>query len=262
MIRIDIMKKIISFLLSLVLVGTTCLASEPADVEFGFEVEKIEHYDDPTLPLNITVTIPQTFEGGTVLVTFYNNNSVSKVIPLDATAKTESIPFPVRYKDGDGLPLTPDRVRLFLWNKGSLKPLAYSKDVLTSSVIETANYYTYNYILKYFVNRGNTKGIPDLMLASLDEPSKYPNVYSALQSLKECAQIANNNKLTTLLTNESTKRLLGEKLDSLVSDLEIIDNDKEQENELIRLRSAAKLTNKQNTAVDYLASFFNITLPK
>ncbi len=266
------MKNLICLCLALVL-SLSCVANaqDMQSADAVFTISSIRHDRSPDQPLVFSVTLPKTYEDGILFVNMYTNGAFTKTILLDASSGTSfrNLQVPLTYKDGDGHILTPDRIKLFVWNKNNLKPLCIQQDVLTDTVIENANSTTVDNILVYLLGKnGKPNAITRLRTAVIGKEyapgetpprEKYLDILNLLDSMETCANIAYNNRSSVLLTCESTKRLLDEEFDTLEGYVDIIKNKKEQKDELLRIYET--LTSNQKDALDKLLRFFDIPNP-
>ena len=246
-------------------------ASTPQSSNASFTIEPIRHDLKSSEPIVFSVTVPNTYEDGILFASFYTDGVLTKTIPLDVSSQTSftKLGFQATYEDGDGYPLTPDRIRIYTWNKNNLKPITLSDDVLTEDVITQANSTTVKNILNHLLGENNKPYIIDIMRKNvLGNPYtpdtqvspdvRFAKVIELLDAMETCARIAYNNKSTMLLTSESTKRLLSEEFDSLQTLIETVKNNKDLKNELVRVRDA--LTNNQKEVINRLSHFFDIDL--
>lgn len=266
------MKKLLCAFLAGTLTLSSAFCAEASALQSGgasFTIEAIEHYESSSNPIIFSVTVPNTYEGGILLAGFYTDGVLTKTVPLDVSSQTSftELEFQATYEDGDGLPLTPDRIRLFTWGKNSLKPLTLADDVLTEEVITGANDYTVRYILARLLGENNMTSIIDLMRDDVEDgdyingvsPSvKFAKVIDLLDEMESCARIAYNNRSTMLLTSESTKRLLNEEFTSLQSLIEEVKSTPELNEELQRVYSSLTATRK--TVIERLCNFFDIDI--
>jgi len=275
------MKKIISLLLAsaIVLSSAFCVsAGELGECTATLIVNPIEHNINPRNPLNITVTVPEDYDNGTVFAAFYGSGKLTKLEALDATSgNTKQITYAVTFDEDDGLALTPDEIKLFTWQNGSIKPLAKTGNILEdSTIVEAANENTIkdilNYILEYEAPSGTKRSgaVDDLEEYIYDhiteEEAENSVALTLIKEIRACAEIVNSNKSTMLLTSESTKRLLGTHFDTLVSLCKEIKDNTELASQKDLLHDAyftgfkSSAANKKK-AIDYLARFFDLELP-
>ncbi len=265
------MKKVLCALLAGTLFLSTAFCAEASALQDGgasFTIDAIRHDRNSSEPITFSVTVPNTYEGGILLAGFYTDGVLTKTIPLDVSSKTSftGLQFQATYKDGDGLPLTPDRIRLYTWDKNSLKPLTLADDVLTEDVITEANDYTVRYILVHLLGENNKPNIVEKMRNSVEEHPEYNDsetrfakVISLLNAMENCARVAYNNRTTMLLTSEATKRLLDKEFTSLESLIDDVRNSPELSGELQRVYSNS-LTPGQKDVITSLGHFFDIDI--
>ncbi len=267
------MKKIISLLLAcaIVLSSAFCVsAGELGDCTVTLSINPIEHNIDPRSPLKITVTIPETYDNGTIFAAFYASGKLTKLEALDATSgNTKQITYDVTFDEDDGLSLTPDEIKLFTWENRSIKPLAKTGNILEdTAVVEAANEntikYILNYILKYKTRSGAVDDLEDYIYDHIsEEEAKNSMALILIDEIRACAEIVNSNKSTMLLTGESTKRLIGTHFDTLVNLCKEIKDNPELASQKQLLHDAYfnSLSSKKKEAIDYLAKFFDLELP-
>lgn len=266
------MKKIISLFLAsaIVLSSAFCVsAGELGKCTATLIVNPIEHNINPRNPLNITVTVPEAYDNGTVFAAFYARGKLTMLEALDATSgNTKQITYAVTFDEDDGLALTPDEIKLFTWQNGSIKPLAKTGNILEdSTIVEAANEntikYILNYILKYKTRSGAVDDLEDYIYDHITEEEAENSVaLTLIDKIRACAEIVNSNKSTMLLTSESTKRLLGTHFDTLVNLCKEIKDNTELASQKDLLHNAYfSLNAKKKEAIDYLARFFDLELP-
>ncbi len=133
------MKRIISLLLSFVIIMACSVAcAEELGAEFSIEAIP-NNYDGNYLKMNIT--LPEPVDGGTLIIAFYTDGVCTKIIKRDASSARE---FTIdRENDADRkdakYSITPDTIKLMLWEKDKIKPLFSAQNGLTAQVYKTAN---------------------------------------------------------------------------------------------------------------------------
>ncbi len=269
------MKKLLCAFLAGTLSLSAAFCADAAVLQDGgasFTIDAIRHDRKSSEPITFSVTVPNTYEGGILFASFYTDGVLTKTIPLDVSTQTSftKLQFQATYKDGDRLPLTPDRIRLFTWSRNNLKPLTLADDVLTEEVITQANDTTVSDILDYLLGENSRPNIIDKMRINIigqpynsetqSPPSiRFAKVIELLDAMKDCARMAYDNRTTMLLTSEATKRLLNEKFNSLESLIEEVKNTDALKDELIR--ALGTLTDRQQKVItEKLAHFFDIDL--
>lgn len=268
------MKKIVSLLLAgaIVLSSAFCVsAGELPECTATFAIDMIKHHENPRAPLNFTFTLPDNYDDGTVLAAFYADNKLTRLENLN-TLPENTITYEVTFDEDDGLALTPDEIKLFTWQNGSIKPLAKTGNILEdTAIVEYANHNTTSLILNPLlgINTSKTGAIEALEVylykrITMEESEEIDSLaLSLVEEMGKCAKIAEENKSTLLLTSESTKRLLGDNYNNLVNLCkEIMDNPSPKE--LLKDAWAnAGLTPKGKDAIlQYLNTFFDLGLHK
>lgn len=94
----------------------------------------------------INITAPKTVANGRMLVGFYTDGKLSKLTPLDISTTTtftkKKIDTYYTVKDPAGnyfVDQTPDEIKIFTWDKSTLKPKTICSNVLTDEVKLAAN---------------------------------------------------------------------------------------------------------------------------
>jgi len=217
------MKKICSVLLACFLAFfAPCIgAYAMGDSISAFKAGTINHYYEPSrhTPLTFTVTVPTAISDGNLVAVFYTEEQITSVKTFDisASASIGKIIFETTMESGDGLPLTPDKIRFFTWNSSNLKPLAYSTDnVLTAEVVSSANSQIVSYILDYLLGYSNKKNVISFMEGQFDETS-HDKVLLLLGTMKKCAEDAYSKKDTQLLTSEYGRRTYYDEINEVLT---------------------------------------------
>ncbi|MBO5008957.1 MAG: hypothetical protein J6D26_08990 [Clostridia bacterium] len=256
-------KKLLSLLLAgMLILSTACTASGAELEESGavLTIDRITHYSNPQDPIIFNITVPTTYTDGILLAGFYTNGQMSKLEPLDISSKSKfSVKYQMTYEDNDGYPLTPDEIKLFIWNRGNLMPLTIateSESILTSDIIEAANYCTINWMLNRILGTGSTTGVISALKSKIDPPENYPKIIYLLDLMKDAAQKAYNIKSEKILTSEFTKRFLDDELQELKSVVEYIESVETQKNALVNAYNTLNKT--QKNTINYLFTFFGI----
>lgn len=158
------MKKIILLLLAFLIVFTGVMpvyALESGLISFSIEPICPDQKDKF---LGINVELDDTYSNSTMLVAFYMNGKLTKLTPYDVSSKKEFTFDPTLTRDKKATPnlfqqetliytystikspsgnyfkdLTPDEIKIFIWDKTTLKPKTLCDNVLTPDVIKAAN---------------------------------------------------------------------------------------------------------------------------
>lgn len=240
------MKKIISLFVccSLLICPLSCFASNLDSGVSTASVGEIKHFQKPNnqetfdhsdRPLEITVTVPKTYNGGAVMAAFYTDGVLTGVIPVQISATTlkGTVEFNMTSYDDDGLPPTPDVIKIFTWDKGSLKPLTLSHNVLTESVVSTANTRISKYVLASILGKEGMSSATNYIRNNVNfEIENHDKIDALLDKMDECAAIAYEQRNTHLLTSEYARRLF---YDDIVESFNLLESDTTQKNEFIRV---------------------------
>lgn len=133
------MKRIISVLLSLIIIMSCTMAyAEEMGAEFSIEAIP-NNYDGNYFKMNIT--LPEPVDGGTLIIAFYTDGVCTKIIKRDASSANE---FTIDRKNAADrndakYSITPDTIKLMLWEKDKIRPLYSAQNGLTAEVYKTAN---------------------------------------------------------------------------------------------------------------------------
>ena len=140
------MKKLFVFLMAMVMMFVNyapSLALESGVSEFSITPIR-ENQKDRYIKINVTA--PATQPNSNMLVAFYVDGKLTSLTPLDisssntysnkqiSTSALEKDPNGNYYKD-----LTPDKIKIFTWDKTNLEPKTLCDNVLTKEVIDKAN---------------------------------------------------------------------------------------------------------------------------
>ena len=156
------MKKNILLLLAFLIVFTGVMPVYALESGLSFSIEPICP-DQKDKFLGINVELDDTYSNSTMLVAFYMNGSLTKLTPYDVSSKKEftfdstldrvrpvgekQAPIEKQetciktyvVKNGTHIDQTPDKIKIFTWDKTTLEPKTLCDDVLTPDVIKAAN---------------------------------------------------------------------------------------------------------------------------
>lgn len=239
------MKKVVSLILCMAFLiccipqGTFALDDGMSSVSIGV----IKHFQPPSTstdfnhsdrPLEITVTVPKTYTNSTVMAAFYTDGVMTKILPvtINSSTKKGTVKFDMSNETGDGLPPTPESIKLFTWTKGGLKPLAKSHELLTGPTIATANARIISYVLEYIVGTASKRSVTQYVRDNINFETKHDKIDALLDRMDECAAVAYADKDTRLLTSEYARRNFYDDVSAAFNELEA---DPVQKNEFIRV---------------------------
>ena len=188
----------------------------------SFDIVPINHYLPPAShePLMINITTPAAVDSGTLIIAFYTDDKITTIKTMDASVSTklDTIALELSNSKEDGLPATPDKIRLFTWDKGRLKPLAKASDnMLTPDVVSAANRLIEINILDYLLGINKTN-IINLLEGEFDDV-KDDKVILLLDAMRKCANDAYSKKETQLLTSEYGRRMYRDEIETVINNL-------------------------------------------
>ncbi len=195
----------------------------------------LETFDHSDRPLEISVTVPKTYADATVMAAFYTEGVLTKVIPVQIsdTSPKGIVKFHMTSYADDELPPTPDEIKIFTWDTGSLKPLTLSHNVLTESVVSAANARISLYVLACILGEQSQSSATDYIRDNVNfEIENHDKIDALLNKMDECAAIAYEQRNTHLLTSEYARRLF---YDDIVESFNLLESDTAQKNEFIRI---------------------------
>ena len=140
------MKKLFVFLMAMVMMFVNCapsLALESGVSEFSITPIRANQKDKY---IKINVTAPSIQANSKMLVAFYIDGKLTSLTPIDISSNTKfsdkQISTGVLVKDPNGnyyKDLTPEKIKIFTWDKTTLEPKTLCDSVLTKEVIDKAN---------------------------------------------------------------------------------------------------------------------------
>ncbi len=215
----------------------------------------INHFKQPSAstdfnhsdkPLEITITVPQIYQNSTVMMAFYTDGIMTKIMPVTITAsnKKGTVTFDMSNETDDGLPPTPDSIKLFTWGTGGLKPLTKSHELLTQQTISSANTRIVTYILEYILGINSKRSVTNYIRDNINFETEHDKIDALLDKMDECATVAYAVKDTQLLTSEYARRMF---YDDVMEAFNTLESDEVQKNEFIRIYS--NLNNGYETTV-------------
>lgn len=239
------MKKIISLILCMAMC-LCCMPNSALALDDGMSkvsVGVIKHYLQPSIstdfnhsdrPLEITVTVPEMYENSTVMVAFYTDGVMTKMMPVTISSSTKkgTVKLDMSNEVGDGLPATPDSIKLFTWSTGGLKPITKSHELLTSQTISSANARIVSEVLEYILGKGSKRSITQYVRDNINFETEHDKIDALLDKMDECAASAYEVKDSQLLTSEYARRTFYDDVSEAFNELEA---DKVQKNEFIRV---------------------------
>lgn len=248
------MKKIVSLVLCMVLFlccipnNSLALSDGVSNVSIGV----IKHYQQPSAstdfnhsdrPLEITITVPQIYQNSTVMMAFYTDGVMTKMMPVTISSSTKkgTVKFDMSNETGDGLPPTPDSIKLFTWGTGGLKPITKSHELLTEEVISSANTRIVKYVLEYILGSSTQRSLTQYIRDNINFEAEHDKIDALLDKMDECAAVAYAVKDTQLLTSEYARRMF---FDDVIEAFNTLESDEVQKNEFIRMYS--NLTHNTN----------------
>ncbi len=223
------MKKIILLLLAFLIVFTGVMpvyALESGLISFSIEPICPDQKDKF---LGINVELDDTYSNSTMLVAFYMNGSLTKLTPYDVSSKKEFTFDPTLTRDKKKTPnlfqqetlvntydtvttssgkyfadQTPDKIKIFTWDKTTLKPKTLCDDVLTPDVIKAANADVVESLsiipeaTKHIRNKClvRPEDVEDGSAETWDE-----NLFAIMDHLDACAKQATEDAETHLMTS-------------------------------------------------------------
>ncbi len=158
------MKKTIALMLIFVMMLTSTIHTYALESGVkSFSIEEIRP-DQKDKFLGINVKLDDTYSNSTMLVAFYTNGKLTKLTPYDVSSKKEFTFDPTLTRDKKKTPniyqqetlintyvtvktssgnyfvdQTPDEIKIFTWDKSTLKPKTICSNVLTDEVKLKAN---------------------------------------------------------------------------------------------------------------------------
>ena len=251
------MKKIVSLVLCMVLF-LCCMPNSALALDDGIakvSIGVINHFKQPSAstdfnhsdrPLEITVTVPEIHKNSTVMVAFYTDGIMTKMMPVTITASTKkgTVTFDMSNETDDGLPPTPDSIKLFTWSAGGLKPITKSHELLTSQNITSANTRIVTYVLDYILGVNSKRSVTQYVRDNINFETEHDKIDTLLDKMDECATVAYAVKDTQLLTSEYARRMF---YDDVMEAFNTLESDEVQKNEFIRIYS--NLNNGYETTV-------------
>lgn len=125
------MKRIISVILSLFII-MSCSVGYAGEMNAEFSIDTIKNSND-SKEFVLNISLPSAVEGGTLIIAFYTKGICTGIITKDVSTTSSYKIRNVKYT------ITPDEIKLMLWEKGRIKPLSSAQNGLTNEVYQNAN---------------------------------------------------------------------------------------------------------------------------
>ncbi len=200
------MKRIISVLLSLIII-TACSVGYAEEMGAEFNLLAID-IDTPLASnmLNMNITLPDAVDGGTLIVAFYTDGECTKVVTKDVST-TNKISLARQT-----FTTTPNEIKLMLWEKDKLRPLASAQDALTQELRQKANARVLNLLdglsstskaIRSMIGQSDNS-VPATQIRALLDP-----IDTCITNVKEGGYIQNH-----LLTSEYCNREFSDEIEN------------------------------------------------
>lgn len=228
----------------------------------------IEHYMRPNgsgdnfnhsdRPLDITIAVPELVDGD-VMAAFYTDGIMTKLMDVDIDEKTltGNIKFDMTSDGGkDGLPPTPDSIRLYTWDKGNLKPITKSHEILTDEVVAEANREIKETVLDGILGTEHDTGVTAHIRNNWNFTiADHGKIDALLDQMDSCASAAYEKSSSQLLTSEYAIRTF---YDDVIDAFNELDTDEAQKQEFMDIYNA--LSSKHSKVFQRLAHLLCINL--
>ncbi len=215
-----------------------CVYAGSEDLNAQFSIEPIAK-DSASQRFNVSISIPSAVSGSSLLMCFYTEGVLTGTTAFDSSS-AKSFSQRVKYN------VSPDEIKLFMWQKGALKPIKKAQSVVTPELIEYANaevvellnaapaainHIRYNWILE---TDTDIIAILDKLQACVDEAKPYADTHlltslfvrdtfkeelTEIQRLRNESDTKQMDKLESIILNDMGEHY--ETVEYLISFLDI-----------------------------------------
>ncbi len=243
------MKRIISVLLSLIIITSFTMAyAEEMDAQFTL-LDINTNTALASNKLSVEITLPDAVEGGTLIIAFYTDGVCTRVIAKDVSA-TNTVAL-----SRQEFTITPNEIKLMLWEKGRIRPLSSAQDALTQEVCKKAN----NKVLTLLDGLFLTTNAIRSLIGQSDTSQSATDINFLLDAIDACATKAKNGEYAQnyLLTSEFCNREFSDELENIQG---IFNSFPEGSKTTLENIYSSYLEDEYVTIIDSFMKFFNIDL--
>ena len=221
------------------------------------------------LYISINVKAPTTQKNSKMLVAFYVDGKLTRLTPLDISANniftSQRIYTYVEVIDSNGeqknQDLTPDEIKIFTWDKTTLKPKTLCHNVLTPEVIAKANAEVVKSLeivpeATAFIRDSHLTWEEDYLEGIADKWDTH--LFPIMDYIDLCAKGALTDAETHLLTSPFAQNRYRDNLSQIRNLLN--EAPAEQKNKLVELLDSTKLGKEYYKALNNAMKFMNFSL--